>query len=83
MTRTRTLVALITVLAATSANAAEFSGKCTDYRKDGKAACEATQWCHWVEPKQVKVVVAPNGKEVRPGAFCAFRPGFKAAYASK
>jgi hypothetical protein len=78
----RTILTVSLLLVAGAAEAQEFNGKCTSYRAAGQVACEATQWCHWVQPKQTGVI-APNGKAVTTAAFCAFKPGFKAAYASK
>lgn len=65
---------------ATSANAQEFSGKCSNYTGQGKDACLATQWCSW---RSSKAISLPDGSSIAPKSTCAFKPNFGKAYAEK
>lgn len=56
-----------------------FTGKCTDYRTQGKDACNATDWCIW---RTRKPITLPNGQTITPQGACAFKPGHKAAFAA-
>lgn len=67
-------------LAATAAQAEEFSGKCTDYATKGDQACNATQWCVWRKGREISL---PDGQKVTTQGSCAFKPNFKAAFAAK
>lgn len=70
-------LALVTLSTAALAQDGAFSGKCTDYRDRGAEACNATQWCRWVNSKPVAL---PNGKTYTPKGYCRFRRGMKEGY---
>jgi hypothetical protein len=71
------IAALATVT--TTAQAEEFSGKCTDYAT-GKDACQATQWCAWREGRTVSL---PDGQSVQTKGSCAFKPHHREAWVAK
>lgn len=57
------------------ANAQEFKGTCTELKAE--TICAASGWCRWSNRKPVTL---PTGQVIQPAGFCAFKPGFKAAY---
>ena len=74
------IIAAISLAAVTSAQAEEFSGKCTDYQTKGDQACNATQWCVWRKGREIAL---PDGEKVTTKGSCAFKANHKAAYAER
>jgi hypothetical protein len=74
------IIAAISLAAVTSAQAEEFTGKCTDYATKGQEACNATQWCVWRSGREISL---PDGEKVTTTTSCAFKPNFRAAFAAK
>lgn len=70
------LLLTLSISAASAQEAPKFAGDCKPF-KDA-AACQATQWCHWVQPK--KAVALPNGQQFTRTASCGFKSGFKAGW---
>ena len=62
---------------AVSASAAEFNGKCTDFKQ--QADCAASGWCRWSVRKPITL---PNGQVHTPAGYCAFKSGMKEGYAA-
>ncbi len=81
MIRKAFIVALIvSVTTPGAAQDTKFSGQCTDYKKAGKEACIATQWCRWANVKPIKF---PNGLSSKASGYCAFKRGHKAGWAAQ
>lgn len=77
--RTTLTIASVLLWAATiPAAAQDFRGDCRAYTASD--ACKASGWCQWRQPKPV---TTPDGTTVAPKATCAFRKGFKAAWAER